>query len=149
MAVQFARHVGATVFATGRARDRAFLEGLGAQAIDADADLAEAVGEPVDLVYDLLGGKAQAEAWAVVKTDGRFVSTLHNPDAANSGKRQVKTSQYMARPSADQLAQIVALLAEGKVKVAEQRRFGFDRLPDALGMLENEHTQGKIIVTVD
>ena len=150
-AVQFAAHVGATVYATGRAQDRQFLQDLGADhAIDTDATpLDAAVGAPVDLVYDLLGPKAQADAWQVIQPAGRFVSTLQEPDAKAAGRERVRTARYMAEPSAEQLDRIAALLASGKVRVAEQRRFEFPRLRDALDMLENEHTQGKIIVTVD
>ncbi len=149
LAVQFAKNAGATVFATGREKDRQFLESLGAQAIDADADLQKVIGGPVDLVYDLLGGKAQEAAWKVVADNGRFVSTLQMPDANASGKSGVKTAHYMAKPSGDQLEQVALLMTEGKVKVIEQKRFSFAQIPEAQRWLENEHTRGKIVVTVE
>lgn len=152
LAVQFAKNAGATVFATGRGKDRRFAESLGVDRfIDTEAESLDVIGKPVDLVYDLLGPKAQAEAWKVIKAGGRFVSTLQEPDAGAAGTANpggVKTSHYMARPSGAQLEQIAQLMAEGKVRVHEQRRFSFDKLPDAHRALENEHTQGKIIVTV-
>ena len=149
LAVQFAVHAGATVFATGRSRDRAFLEGLGAtRCIDTASESLDAIGGPVDLVFDLLGGKPQAAAWAAVEEDGRFVSTLGEPDAKAAGKSGVRTAGYMAKPSTSQLGEIAALLADKTVKLVEQQRFGFADLASALSALENEHSQGKILVTV-
>lgn len=147
-AVQFAVHSGATVVATGRAKDRQFVESLGAQRfIDTESE-SLATAEPVDLVYDLLGGKAQDDAWSVIKKQGRFVSTLQEPQSPEgSGQADVKTSHYMARPSGEQLERIAQLIAQGKVTVTEQRRFTFDKIPEAQKALENDHTQGKVIVT--
>ncbi len=152
LAVQFAIADGATVFATGRAQDRQFVKGLGVERfIDTESETLDVIGAPVDLVYDLIGPKAQADAWKVLKSGGRFVSTLQEPDAAAAGEADpgnVKTAHYMAKPSGAQLAKVAELMASGKVKLKVQGRFSFDQLPDAQRAMENEHTQGKIIVTV-
>ena len=153
LAVQFAKNAGATVFATGRGRDRRFIESMGADGfVDTESETLEAIGEPVDLVFDLLGPEAQADAWKVIRSGGRFVSTLKEPDptsaTGSASPKDVKTAHYMARPSGSQLERVARLISEGKVRVHEQRRFSFDKIPDAQRALESEHTQGKIIVTV-
>ena len=150
LAVQFAKQAGATVFATGRAPDIAFLESLGIdQAIDTDHDDLAVIGAPVDLVYDLIGGKAQADAWAAIAEDGRFVSTLTEPDAASAGKPSVRTAHYMAKPDGAALTRIAAMLAGGSVRVTIAERFAFDRLPAAQEALEHGGIHGKVAVSVD
>ncbi|OYY91711.1 MAG: hypothetical protein B7Y45_01695 [Sphingomonas sp. 28-66-16] len=146
LAVQFAVARGASVIATGRQQDVDFLKELGAdQVIDTDsADLSEIEGE-VDLVYSLLHGEPQAAAWAVVKSDGRFISTLEEPES-NGKKPGVRTARYMAAPNGDQLAEIMDLVESGKVSVKLQQRFAFEDIPAAQDALENDHTQGKIAV---
>lgn len=149
LAVQFAKNAGAMVYATGRAEDKDFLESLGAEkALGSEPESLDAVDEPVDLILDLLGGEAQKTAWKVLKDNGRFISTLEEPTDENANKSSVKTGNFMAEPNSDQLAKIMSLVETGKVKLVTQRLYGFNDLPNAQRALENEHTQGKIIIEV-
>lgn len=149
-AVQFAKDAGATVFATGRSHDVEFLKSLGVErAIDAENDPLSVIGGPVDLIYDLIGPEAQKDAWAVVKEDGRFVSTLEEPDADAAGKSGVRTAHYMAEPSGEQLGRIAAMIGSGAVRVVIADRFAFDQMPAAQDALEQGHVHGKIVVSID
>ena len=149
LAVQFAKQVGATVFATGRATDIAFLESLGLdRAIDTERDDVSVIGAPVDLIYDLIGGEAQTDAWSAIADDGRFVSTLTEPDATKAGKPGVRTAHYMAKPDGAALKRIAAMIADGSVQVTIAERFAFERLPAAQDALEHGGVHGKIVVSV-
>ena len=147
LAVQFAKHAGAAVLTTGHARDEEFLRRMGAdKVIDSDNQSLASIGAPVDLVYDLLGGDAQSAAWAAIADNGRFVSTLEEPDGDKAGKPGVRTAHYMAEPNGGQLADIADLMRDGAVRVVVQERFGFKQLPQAQRALEEQHAQGKIVV---
>ena len=149
LAVQFAKQAGATVFATGRAADIAFLESLGIErAIDTENAELSIIGAPVDLVYDLIGGEAQAAAWDAVADDGRFVSTLTEPDGAKAAKPDVRTAHYMAKPDGAALTRVAGMLADGSVQVTIAERFNFDRMPAAQDALEHGGVHGKIAVSV-
>ena len=75
-AAQIARHLGATVLGTSRSADklaRALVYGLDV-GIDTSRDpFPEAVGEPVHVVLDMLGGPAFADNLAVLAPRGRLV----------------------------------------------------------------------------
>jgi NADPH:quinone reductase-like Zn-dependent oxidoreductase len=81
LAVQLARALGAEVFATGSARDRPYVEQLGATFIDRDVPVADYVaaqtgGRGFDLVYDTVGGKVLDASFQAVATFGHVVSAL-------------------------------------------------------------------------
>lgn len=147
MAVQFAKHVGADVFATGRAQDRDFLNGLGVtQMIDTQTESLSAIGAAVDLVFDLVGGEAAREAWAMVKPGGRFVSALRVPDDFPTDR--MTSSQVMARADSGQLAKFVSLIEAGVVTPVIQHRFGFAEVPAAQDAVQQGHNMGKTVIVL-
>jgi len=83
VAVQLARAFGADVFATGSARNRAVIEGLGATFIDYQATAVEEYvarytdGEGFDIVYDTVGGATLDASFQAVRLyRGHVVSCL-------------------------------------------------------------------------
>jgi putative PIG3 family NAD(P)H quinone oxidoreductase len=75
-AAQVARHLGATVLGTSRSAEklaRALVYGLDHGIDTSRASFREAVGEPVDVVLDVLGGPAFADNLAVLAPRGRLV----------------------------------------------------------------------------
>jgi len=83
VAVQLARAYGAQVYATGSARHRSVIEGLGATFIDYQQQTVEAyvaqytAGEGFDIVYDTVGGETLDASFRAAKTyHGHVVSCL-------------------------------------------------------------------------
>jgi NADPH:quinone reductase len=75
-AAQIAKQLGATVLGTSRSGDklaRALLYGLDVGIDTSRTPFREAVGEPVDLVLDVLGGPAFADNLAVLAPRGRLI----------------------------------------------------------------------------
>jgi putative PIG3 family NAD(P)H quinone oxidoreductase len=75
-AAQIAKHLGATVLGTSRSGDklaRALVYGLDVGIDTSQESFRESVGEPVNLVLDVLGGPALAENLAVLAPRGRLV----------------------------------------------------------------------------
>ena len=75
-AVQLASHAGATVIATARGGDEAYLKSIGAsQVIDyREAQFEKVLREKVDVVFDLIGGDTQQRSFLVLKEGGHLVS---------------------------------------------------------------------------
>jgi len=75
-AAQIAKHLGATVLGTSRSADklaRATVYGLDVGIDTSQGGFREAVGDPVDVVLDVLGGPAFADNLAVLAPRGRLV----------------------------------------------------------------------------
>src|ERR1700722_3575581 len=75
-AVQLASHAGATVIATARGDDEAYLKSIGAsQVIDyRKARFEKVLREKVDVVFDLIGGDTQQRSFLVLKEGGHLVA---------------------------------------------------------------------------
>jgi NADPH:quinone reductase-like Zn-dependent oxidoreductase len=126
-AIQLAKHAGAVVTATAKARDAERLRGLGADRtvdyIDYTRTPIEVEGGPFDVVLNLVSTTdEQTEALlGVVADNGFHVGTMvfgpQNPD------RGVRTQRVFVRSDAAQLAGLVSLVDEGRlrIEVADRR----------------------------
>jgi NADPH:quinone reductase len=82
VAIQIARHFGATVFATGSAASRSAIERLGATFIDYRTETPEAYvarltrNQGFDIVYDTVGGATLDSSFTSVRRYGHVVSAL-------------------------------------------------------------------------
>jgi NADPH2:quinone reductase len=75
-AAQIAKHLGATVLGTSRSGDklaRALVYGLDVGIDTANASFRDAVGEPVNIVLDVLGGPSFSDNLAVLAPRGRLI----------------------------------------------------------------------------
>jgi NADPH:quinone reductase-like Zn-dependent oxidoreductase len=149
LAVQFAKAKGATVVATGSTEDMKFLTSLGAdKVIDYKKERFEDRVDPVDLVIDLVGGETQDRSWNVLKPGGRMVSTLQQPSEQKARAQNVRVKVFMAEPRQEQLVEIGKLIDAGKVRVQVSRTRTLNEAPQAHEELENEHSTGKLVLTV-
>ena len=124
LAVQFARRAGASVVATGSARNRDFVLGLGAdEFVDRHAvAIADAV-RGVDLVLDTAGGAATRALISTVGAGGALVSTAYPRPAdwpeteAVAARAGVRAEVVLMSPDAGRLAAIGDFVAVGEVHV--------------------------------
>jgi NADPH:quinone reductase-like Zn-dependent oxidoreductase len=107
----------------------------------------EDVAHDVDLVFDLIGGETQARSFAVLKPGGGLISTVQEPDKAKAAEKHLKAERYIAMPNGGDLAEIAALIDGGKVKVVVARTFPSAKAADAHRFLENDHPNGKVVLT--
>ncbi|MEQ5840692.1 NADP-dependent oxidoreductase [Paraburkholderia acidicola] len=116
-AVQFAQRAGAHVVVTARSTHADYLRSLGAHDVIDYRTTAfhEQVAE-VDLVLDLVGGAALADSWQVLRAGGRIVSTAA-PEILTQIPIGKNGAWFQMRPDQAQLADIVAMVARGDVKV--------------------------------
>jgi NADPH:quinone reductase-like Zn-dependent oxidoreductase len=149
-AVQFAKAKGATVIATASKEDVNFVSELGAdRVIDHKAEDFEKTVREVDLVIDLIGGETQKKSWTVLKDGGRMVSVLEQPSKEEAERKHAKAVVFMAQPKAEQLEEIGELISDNKVTVAVSKVLPLEEAKEAHERLEHEHSQGKLVLTVD
>ncbi|NAS24487.1 zinc-binding dehydrogenase [Herbidospora sp. NEAU-GS84] len=114
IAVQLAREAGAVVVATGRARDRELVLGLGAQSFfDLDAEDVRDAGE-VDVVFDVIGGEVLARSAELVRPGGTLVSVAMPPDVRPKDGRALF---FVVEPDRARLADLVQRVRDGRLSV--------------------------------
>ena len=150
MAVQFAYQKGAYVFATGGPDGQDLLRRLGAdEAIDYENARFEDVATDLDLVLDLIGGETRARSWGLLKPDGVLVTTVDDPGFEAEAKRAHRTGKsYGATPKGKDLADFAHKAADGRLTIEIAKTFPLAEAAAAHRMLENDHPQGKIVLTV-
>lgn len=117
-AVQLASHAGATVIATARGDDEAYLTSIGAsRVIDyREAQFEKVLREKVDVVFDLIGGDTQKRSFLVLKEGGHLVATTEPVSQEETARHRVSGAMMRLAPSADGLGRIARLLEEGTIR---------------------------------
>lgn len=172
IAIQLAKHLGATVATTASAGNVDFVRELGADSvIDYRNQDFEQLLDGYDLVLDSLGGKNLEKSLRVLRPGGKAIGIAGPPDpafareaglnpvlrlamAALSSKirRQARrlgvTYEFLfMRASGDQLRQITALVDSGAVRPVVGRVFDFDQTPAAVQSIGKGGIRGKAVIT--
>jgi NADPH:quinone reductase-like Zn-dependent oxidoreductase len=148
-AVQLAAIRGATVIATLAARDFASVREIGAtQLIDYRTQRFEELVQPVDIVFDMVGGQTLERSWSVLKPGGRMVTVASS--SSESPDTRARDAFLLMRPVAEQLAEIVAWLHAGRLKSFVK---GLVPFGEASGVYSSTPSReggglGKIVVTI-
>lgn len=117
-AVQFARQIGAEVYASAGGSDREFVMSLGADRfIDYRKDDFTKIATGMDLVIDTVGGETNRLSYGVLNASGRLVMLTMPVDKELADKYFVKAVYMGVKPSAENLKKIAALLENNQVKV--------------------------------
>jgi NADPH:quinone reductase-like Zn-dependent oxidoreductase len=154
-AVQFARHLGAHVTATGSTSSVEFLHRLGAhEVIDYSTTRFEDQLSGIDSVIDLIGNvhdNTGTRSLAVLRPDGFLVNapTGSWPSMQEeAAAADVRATAYKVAPDARALEQITALIDSGAVRVNIDSVFDLAEGAAAHRSLEGGHTRGKIVLRV-
>jgi NADPH:quinone reductase-like Zn-dependent oxidoreductase len=149
LAIQLVKAVGATVVATTSGRNRVLVESLGAdQVVDyTSTDVATAV-EPVDAVFDTLGGAVQEASWGLLKPGGILVSIVSPPDEARAAALGVRAGYVFIGPNAPVLEQLAAMVDGGRLRPVVGAEFGLERIVEAHALSESGRAVGKIVLYV-
>jgi len=154
LAIQFAKTAGATVYATARGRNHAYVKGLGADAaidytrekfVDAVRALAP---EGLDLVFDTVGEHVQRESYKTLKREGMLVSIVNLPESGEAERYGARTNFVFVSPNGGQLREIAALIEAGKVRPAEYEEIPLDRAAEAQERSRTGHVRGKIVLNI-
>ena len=169
VAVQLARHLGAEVFATGRAGAQAeLIERLGAMAIDFETEsVADYVerhtgGAGFDVVFDAVGGENLTKSFEAAKLNGHVATTvaLTTLDLTPAHFKGLSLHVvFMLIPMLHDvgraehgavLAELAKLADAGALTpVLDEERFGLDEVGGAYARLtDGSTTLGKVVVDV-
>jgi NADPH:quinone reductase-like Zn-dependent oxidoreductase len=174
IAIQLAKHLGATVATTVSAANADFVRGLGADVvIDYRSQDFEQMLSGYDLVLDSLGGKNLERSLRVLRKGGKAIGIAGPPDPGfaremganpvlrlavaglSSGIRRqarrlgVHYEFLFMRASGDQLREITALVDGGAIRPVVGKTVPFDETAEALSALERGGIRGKAVVTAN
>jgi NADPH:quinone reductase-like Zn-dependent oxidoreductase len=154
-AIQFAKAVGAArVFAIAREVHHSYLLSIGADVvIDYSKDevgkvLQQHVAEGVDVVIDAVGGKTLTDSFALIKPEGRLVSTVEEPDQDLAYAQDIKATMMSVTAQGEQLAEIAKLIEQGRVKPPRIEEYDLSQVAEAHKQSESHHTEGKLVLKV-
>lgn len=174
VAIQLAKHLGATVATTVSGTNAEFVRGLGAD-IMVDyrtEDFAERL-QDVDLVLDTQGGDTLMRSLSVVRPGGTVIGITGPPDAVFATRVGVNPVVKLAiramssrvrrqarrlgvnyhflfiRPDGEHLRRIAELVDAGAIRPVIDRVMPFAQTPQALQLLLSQSTRGKVLVDVE
>jgi len=135
LATQLAKWRGAHVIgtATGAGVDAARAYGAD-EVVDRSAARFEDAVEPVDLVFDTVGGDALSGSTGVLREGGRLVSVAEEPPEGSGG------IYFVVEPNGRQLTDLAQLAAEGLIRPSVDSTFA---LADAKAAFEHVMAPGK------
>jgi len=169
-AAQIAKHLGATVLGTSRSADklaRALVYGLDVGIDTSHAGFRDAVGEPVDVILDVLGGPALADNLHVLALRGRLVllgflaGSRTSTDLGPILRKRLEVIGSMMRTRGlEERAPLVRAFAERMLPLFDQRIehatplrpvlervYPMAEVADAHRSLESNETFGKVVMT--
>lgn len=173
IAIQLAKHLGATVATTASPKSFDLLKQLGADVvIDYKTQDFEAILKGYDVVLNSQDIKTLEKSLNILNAGGKAISISGppTPDLAReigaswfvkmilsflssgirkkAGKLNVDYSFLFMRAQGDQLGQITRLIESGAIKPVIDRVFPFARTNEALEYVESGRAKGKVVVRI-
>jgi NADPH:quinone reductase-like Zn-dependent oxidoreductase len=149
LAIQIAKHLGASVATTVSAKDVDYVLGLGAdEAIDYTAQDFSKLLKDYDGVLDLIGGDVYKKSFEVLKPNGIIVSLTEQPDSELAEKYNVNARHQFTKVDAETLLKVSKLVEDGSLKPQIAKILPLDSTKEAYELLENGHPRGKVVVIV-
>ena len=173
IAIQLAKHLGATVATTTSTANVDWVKGLGADVvIDYKKDDFESVLHDYDVVIDTQGGQTLEKSLQVLKPGGKVISVAGPPEpdfakefGANwfliqamralsfrirrkAKRRGVTYSFLFMKASGDQLRELGSLIDSGAIRPVVDQVFPFQSTMEALAYVEKGRAKGKVVVKI-
>lgn len=143
-AVQLARWRGAWVIGTASEHNLEFVRSLGAdRVIDRRAERFEDIVREVDVVFDTVGGETLARSWRVLKPNGKMVTIA--AAAEQTREPRVREAFFIVEPNRAQLARLVSLINDGKVRPIVGGVFPLSQAREAY---EYQPRNGKVALSI-
>ena len=150
IAIQIAKHLGATVVATTSTANMALVKSLGAdQVIDYKTQDFAALVKDCDVVLDTLGGATRTRSYSVLKRGGCLISVIAPGDTSGQAEKLgVRSEVFFMWASGEQLGQIGALVDSGAIRPLVDRVFDLAEVQQALDYSQSGRAKGKIVIQV-
>jgi NADPH2:quinone reductase len=145
-ATQLAVLAGARVVGTAGPGNHDYVRSLGAEPITYGDGLVEQAlalePDGFDVILDYVGGTAMDTVPALLLPGGSVVSITDRRAAQYGGQ------SIWVRPDHDGLAELVGLVADGKLTVTIAGTYPLEQAAEAYRQLEGGHVRGKLVVTL-
>ena len=173
VAIQLAKHLGATVATTVSGSNAEFARELGADVVvDYRTQRFEDLLTDYDLVVDGVGAESVLRSVSVLKRGGKLIGIAGPPTPAfasalglspvlrlvfwalsakvrRAAKRRGVTYDFLyMHASGEQLAQLAELVDAGVIRPVVGATIPFPELPNALGRIGTDGTRGKTVMTM-
>jgi NADPH:quinone reductase-like Zn-dependent oxidoreductase len=102
----------------------------------------------LSLVLDLIHGATRERSWGLLKKDGILVSTRSEPSQETAKQFGVRSLRFTVAADGNELSEIAARVASGKVVSHFQQTFLLSSAADALALVEEGHAVGKVVLKV-
>jgi NADPH:quinone reductase-like Zn-dependent oxidoreductase len=149
-AIQFAKELGAYVYAVDVPDKADFVRKLGADRfIDGKAERYEEVVGKVDLVLDYVGGDNLQRSYAVLPSGGRYVTSLMLSGPQEEAERRgISVAALGTQPRVDQLDDLSRRIDTDRLKIFVNRTFPLEEAQAAMAYRMQATDPGKIVLTV-
>ncbi|MNY89598.1 Phenolphthiocerol synthesis polyketide synthase type I Pks15/1 [compost metagenome] len=173
IAIQLAKHLGASVATTTSGKNAQWVKALGADIIiDYKTTDFEQVLKDYDVVLDTQGGKILEKSLNVLKRGGRIISISGPPDRdfveaihanwllkciipllswsiRNKAKKKGITYSFLfMQPNGQQLSEISKLVESGKINPIVDKTYAFTEIKDAFQYVNTGRAKGKVVLKV-
>jgi NADPH:quinone reductase-like Zn-dependent oxidoreductase len=173
IAIQLAKHLGATVATTTSTANVPWVKSLGADVvIDYKNNDFESILRDYDVVLDTQGGKTLERSLSVLRPGGKLISVAGPPEPdfarefglswplihamrllsfqirRKAKRRGVTYSFLFMEASGSQLHELGSLIDSGAVRPVIDRVFPFQSTAEALAYVEKGRAKGKVVVRI-
>jgi NADPH:quinone reductase-like Zn-dependent oxidoreductase len=149
VAIQLAKHLGATVTTTVLAGSEDYVRSLGADNVIVSGDDGPVLPQAeYDAVYDTLGGNVYTASFGALKRGGSIVSMLSQPDEELAQRHEVTAQYQFTGITTERLRRLAALVDEGVITVHVHRVFPLHKLQEALALQGSGKAHGKVVLEV-
>lgn len=173
IAIQLAKHLGATVATTTSGKNAQWVKALGADiVIDYKTTNFEQELKDYDVVLDTQGGKILEKSLNVLKRGGRVISISGPPDRdfaeaihANwllkciipllswsirnkAKKRGITYSFLFMQPNGQHLSELSKLVESGKINPIVDKTYAFTEIKDAFQYVNTGRAKGKVVLKI-
>lgn len=99
--------------------------------------------EPVDVVYDIVGGEVLARSVALVKPGGALVTVMFPPAEI---RPDIRTVHFIREPGRAQLNALAQMIDDGKLRVPAGTVYPLSQTLAAFRDQANRSVRGKVIL---
>lgn len=147
LGIQIARARGAHVIATCSVRNVDFVQSLGANEVIAyDRTPFDGALRDLDVVFDTMGGEVHDRSYKVLKRGGLMVCLSAEPYTDRGAEFGVTVMQAPILPRRDILDALLAMVADGSMRVPVQETLPFSQARRAHELSQTGRVRGKIVL---
>ena len=150
LAIQLAKLRGGYVATTASAVDRDMLTGLGADlVIDYKAEDFTTLISEYDAVFDTVGGEVTNQSLQVLKTGGKLVTMIGEPDLKRAEELGIVVTRQNTGVTTERLERIALHIERGELKPVIDKVFPLEKSRDAYEYFVSGHPKGKVVLRIN